>query len=255
MNKLERHQKIIHYLQSKEEIEISEICEMFHVVPMTARRDLKELEAKGKLIRTHGGAKCLTTFANDTVLPFIHRTAIHTDEKKAIADAALAFVHNGQRIFLASGTTVHAFAQNLKNIGHLKIVTDAINIAYDLSSFPNISLICIGGEIRQKSLTATGKMAETHLNSFQLDSAFIGINGIDENGNIYLSSMAESSIVQNLCERVPNLYFLTDSSKIGKKDFIYIGTLQKGYTLITNKNAPEICIAQYQKRGAHVILA
>ena len=49
MNKTERHQEILNLLISKERIEINELCEMFHIVPMTARRDLKELEEQGYL--------------------------------------------------------------------------------------------------------------------------------------------------------------------------------------------------------------
>ena len=49
MNKTERHQEILNLLISKERIEINELCEMFHIVPMTARRDLKELEEAAKV--------------------------------------------------------------------------------------------------------------------------------------------------------------------------------------------------------------
>ena len=53
MKKDIRQQKILDYLSHFERISISEICEIFDIVPMTARRDLKELENDHKLIRTH----------------------------------------------------------------------------------------------------------------------------------------------------------------------------------------------------------
>ena len=61
------------------------------------------------------------------------------------------------------------FATMLKDSGTLNIVTDAVNISYELSSYPNIHLISLGGEIRHNSLTTTGQIAESNLNSFQLD--------------------------------------------------------------------------------------
>ena len=59
MKKDIRQQKILDYLSHFERISISEICEIFDIVPMTARRDLKELENDHKLIRTHGFQPCI----------------------------------------------------------------------------------------------------------------------------------------------------------------------------------------------------
>ena len=203
MNKATRQQEILNLLISKERIEITELCDRFHIVPMTARRDLKELEEQGKLIRTHGGA-ALPPEKEDVNLPFFQRTKINTAQKLAIAAKARTFLKAGQHIFLASGTTVHAFAQSLNDTLPLTVITDAVNIAYELSTFPNIQLLSVGGELRPNSLTLTGKMAEENLSNFQMEAAFIGINGIDRDGNIYVSSIVESSILNVLFDRVPD---------------------------------------------------
>ena len=254
MNKTERHQEILNLLISKERIEINELFEMFHIVPMTARRDLKELEEQGKLIRTHGGA-ALPPEKEDVNLPFFQRTKINSAQKLAIAAKACSFLKAGQHIFLASGTTVHAFAQSLKESIPLTVITDAVNISYELSAFSNIHLLSVGGELRPNSLTLTGKIAEENLSHFQMDAAFIGINGIDRDGNIYVSSIVESSILNVLFDRVPDIYILADASKLDQKDFVHVGTLDSRHTLITTKEIPEICLETYQSLGAQVILA
>ncbi|MDY2727191.1 MAG: DeoR/GlpR family DNA-binding transcription regulator [Anaerostipes faecalis] len=253
MKKTIRQEKILDYLSQSGRVSISELCTMFGIVPMTARRDLKELEDAHKLIRTHGGAALPSLTINDTLLPFHQRMTQNVYEKEMIAKAALPFVHNKQHIFLASGTTVHIFARMLRDCGNLNIVTDAVNISYELSCFPNIHLISLGGEIRHNSLTTTGPVAESNLNSFQLDCAFIGVNAIDEEGNVFLSSMAEASIVRLLCRMVPEIYFLADKTKIMKKDFIYICPLGVGRNLITNSTIPKSCIKTYEALGANVI--
>lgn len=254
MNKATRQQEILNLLISKERIEINELCEMFHIVPMTARRDLKELEEQGKLIRTHGGA-ALPPEKEDVNLPFFQRTKINSAQKLAIAAKACSFLKAGQHIFLASGTTVHAFAQSLKESIPLTVITDAVNISYELSAFSNIHLLSVGGELRPNSLTLTGKIAEENLSHFQMDAAFIGINGIDRDGNIYVSSIVESSILNVLFDRVPDIYILADASKLDQKDFVHVGTLDSRHTLITTKEIPEICLETYQSLGAQVILA
>ena len=254
MNKTERHQKILNLLISKERIEINELCEMFHIVPMTARRDLKELEEQGKLIRTHGGA-ALPPEKEDVNLPFFQRTKINSAQKLAIAAKARSFLKAGQHIFLASGTTVHAFAQSLKESIPLTVITDAVNISYELSAFSNIHLLSVGGELRPNSLTLTGKIAEENLSHFQMDAAFIGINGIDRDGNIYVSSIVESSILNVLFDRVPDIYILADASKLGQKDFVHVGALDSRHTLITTNEIPKDCLDTYQALGAEIILA
>lgn len=253
MKKDIRQQKILDYLSHFERISISEICEIFDIVPMTARRDLKELENDHKLIRTHGGATLPSLSIHDTTLPFHQRMTQNIELKESIARAALPYIQNRHHIFLASGTTVHMFATMLKDSGTLNIVTDAVNISYELSSYPNIHLISLGGEIRHTSLTTTGQIAESNLNSFQLDCAFIGVNAVDEEGNIFLGSMAEASIVRLLCHMVPEIYFLADETKLMKKDFIYICQLGKGRNLITNPSISEKCIHTYEQLGACVI--
>lgn len=254
MNKATRQQEILNLLISKERIEITELCDRFHIVPMTARRDLKELEEQGKLIRTHGGA-ALPPEKEDVNLPFFQRTKINSAQKLAIAAKARSFLKAGQHIFLASGTTVHAFAQSLKESIPLTVITDAVNISYELSAFSNIHLLSVGGELRPNSLTLTGKIAEENLSHFQMDAAFIGINGIDRDGNIYVSSIVESSILNVLFDRVPDIYILADASKLDQKDFVHVGTLDSRHTLITTKEIPEICLETYQSLGAQVILA
>lgn len=254
MNKTERHQEILNLLISKERIEINELCEMFHIVPMTARRDLKELEEQGKLIRTHGGA-ALPPEKEDVNLPFFQRTKINSAQKLAIAAKACSFLKAGQHIFLASGTTVHAFAQSLKESIPLTVITDAVNISYELSAFSNIHLLSVGGELRPNSLTLTGKIAEENLSHFQMDAAFIGINGIDRDGNIYVSSIVESSILNVLFDRVPDIYILADASKLDQKDFVHVGTLDSRHTLITTNEIPKGCLDTYQDLGTEIILA
>ena len=254
MNKATRQQEILNLLISKERIEITELCDRFHIVPMTARRDLKELEEQGKLIRTHGGA-ALPPEKEDVNLPFFQRTKINTAQKLAIAAKARTFLKAGQHIFLASGTTVHAFAQSLNDTLPLTVITDAVNIAYELSTFPNIQLLSVGGELRPNSLTLTGKMAEENLSNFQMEAAFIGINGIDRDGNIYVSSIVESSSLNVLFDRVPDIYILADASKLGQKDFVHVGALDSRHTLITTNEIPKDCLDTYQALGAEIILA
>ena len=56
MKSRERQEQIIAYLLSKGNLRLVELRERFQVSEGTIRNDLRDLEAGGKLIRTHGGA-------------------------------------------------------------------------------------------------------------------------------------------------------------------------------------------------------
>lgn len=86
MKKDIRQQKILDYLSHFERISISEICEIFDIVPMTARRDLKELENDHKLIRTHGGATLPSLSIHDTTLPFHQRMTQNIELKELLQE-------------------------------------------------------------------------------------------------------------------------------------------------------------------------
>ena len=130
----ERQKKILSIIEEKELVKIDELQKIFDGVSVsTLRRDLKELENDHKLIRTHGGATLPSLSIHDTTLPFHQRMTQNIELKESIARAALPYIQNRHHIFLASGTTVHMFATMLKDSGTLNIVTEAVNISYELS--------------------------------------------------------------------------------------------------------------------------
>ena len=52
----ERHQHILNKLQKEGQVNVLDLCNEMKVSSVTTRKDLKLLEDKGLLFRTHGGA-------------------------------------------------------------------------------------------------------------------------------------------------------------------------------------------------------
>ena len=116
----------------KGELHVQTICRSFHIVAMTARRDLMELEQMGALIRTHGGAIAKEKKTFDAQTPFAKRRKLHTEKKRQLAHIARGLLKEHDRIFLASGSTMDMFASALLHYLPLTVVTDAVNVAYEL---------------------------------------------------------------------------------------------------------------------------
>ena len=253
-----RQEEILALLNEQQTVLVQDLCEHFQVTPITIRRDLSELEAAGKLVRTHGGALPVqaqplleTPFSGS---PDAYRYTLHIKEKNLIAQTALKQIQTGQKLFLSSGSTVFALSGLLHTIPKLTVVTDAIPLAYKLSFQSNINLVIIVGELMGHTLSTTGVMAENMIIHFKFDAAFISLTALDKDGQMYLNNIAEFGIMQSLFSVVDKVYILVDSSKIGHDDFIRVGKLIPNYTIITDAISDEY-LQIYQNMDIDVIVA
>src|SRR3954465_8290479 len=97
-----RRRALEEHLKSAGSVSGAEIEERFSVSPMTARRDLTELERRGVVRRTHGGAVVAEVSAQED--SFARRLNFAVDEKRRLADAAVATLSDHESVFLDSST-------------------------------------------------------------------------------------------------------------------------------------------------------
>ena len=103
-----RTERILRELRQAGSISVEQLCELLSVSVATVRRDLQELEDKGLLRRTHGGAVSIEPLFYE---PFRHDSSFqeqierHAEEKRRIALAAADMVQDGETIALTAGTT------------------------------------------------------------------------------------------------------------------------------------------------------
>lgn len=254
MHKKERQSQIEKLIQEKGSIQTLTLCRLYNITEMTVRRDFDELQKRKVLIRTHGGAIAMEKKTYDAQTPLLERLKTATKEKEDIALCARSHIVPGEAIFLGSGSTIDVFASSLLEYTRLTILTDALNIANKLYTDVNLHIIVLGGELRSKSFTLTGRMSEQNLRQFRIKHAFISVNGIDEEGTLYVSSIVESGLLEILFQQVDELFVLADSSKLNKKDLVKI-TATKSFTLITSKEVNSSIVEHYRSNGIHVIQA
>lgn len=251
MKKQERQAKILAILKEKGEIHTSTLCREFDIVEMTIRRDFMEMERRKEIIRTHGGAIAVEKKVADVDTPLTKRLTLYTKEKEQIAGYAKTLLKQNDHIFLASGSTIQILAKSLLHYIPLVIVSDAINIATTLYEDPRLSIYMLGGELKSNAFTLTGAIAENNLRQFRLDKAFISVNGMDEEGQLYTSSVVESKLLELLFHQVNEVYVLLDASKFYKKDFVAIHT-DAPYTIISDAHPNASLLEQLNKR--HITL-
>src|SRR5688572_3158982 len=99
----ERHQHILDKLKKEASINVLELCSQLNVSSVTIRKDLKLLENKNLLYRTHGGATLTNPYTSDRHVS--EKEKIHSKEKMEIGQAGASLVQPDDCIIIASGTT------------------------------------------------------------------------------------------------------------------------------------------------------
>jgi len=252
MNLTERHQHILTKLKEKGSVQVLDLCTELEVSPVTIRKDLKMLEDKQLLLRTHGGGTLVNPYTTDR--PVTEKAKIRSGEKSDIGTAAARLIEANDCVLIASGTTVLSLAHNIQPIGHLTVVTAALNVAMELVQHPGIEVIQLPGIIRKTSSSVTGNFAEEMLSHFSFSKLFLGVDGIDLEFGLTTTNMMEAQLNKKMIAASQKTIVLADSSKFGKRGFGRICGLEDIEHIITDSNISEHLVDTLKGLGIEVTI-
>ena len=246
----ERHEHILKKINTSGKVEVPELSEQLNVSEVTIRKDLRILEDKGLLFRTHGGATKTNPYTSDK--PVQVKQFVHTDEKNSIAKEACKLIGDTDSIILASGTSILAMARSLNPPHHLNVITSAINVSMELARHEQIEVMQLGGQLRHSSTSVVGPYAESFLDNITCGMYFLGVDGIDLDFGLTTTNLSEASLNQKCIDVAQVTVVLADSSKFGKRGFGRICNLDQVQHIITDSGiAPEI-VQELENRGVKV---
>lgn len=222
------------------------------VSEVTIRKDLKLLESKKMLYRNHGSASSLSSIISDRHIDI--KEKLFTEEKTRIAQAANKLLEPNDKIMIASGTTLLAFANEISPDQHITVITSSVKVSLSLCYNPYIEIIQLGGMMRKNSVSVIGHYAENILESLTCNKLFLGVDGLDLDYGLTTSDMSEARINQQMIDASQKIVIMTDSSKFGKKGFCKICDFDKIHQIITDTNAPAHFVQTLRERGIEVTL-
>lgn len=251
----ERKQAIAERLARENRVYVSDLSREFDVSEVTIRKDLKELEERGVLRRTHGGAANLDKGSVEP--PLDELVQIHMEEKRSIARTAYRFVSDGDSLLLdASSTTrelVHLLREGEKK--DLTVITTAIQVAQELSPCEHIQVIQIGGLVRRSLVTVMGPMATEALRNLHADKAFIGVNGVDAQVGLTTQNMLECEIKRHIIEASTQSFVLADASKMRCVALGVICPVSRVDYILTDPGVSPTYVSALEDSGADVVVA
>jgi DeoR/GlpR family transcriptional regulator of sugar metabolism len=172
----QRRLKILELLQEDGSARVSYLSKTFDVSEPTIRQDLEKLEVEGYIMREHGGAFLKSIPQQVGSMSLQHQE--NMDKKVRIGKKASEFIHDWDAIIIDSGSTTTEVAKNLSEKQHLKIITNALNIALIVGSYPSFELMVTGGEFKAPTLSLTGEKAANFFHQLHVNKLFLATAGI-----------------------------------------------------------------------------
>lgn len=233
----QRRENLINKLKEKSIYTIDNLTQELKVSRITIQRDLNILVQRGLVSKVHGGVKLKTKSGESFETRFNIRLKNNYDKKLEIAYKTLEFVIDGNTIFLDSSSTVFIFAQELfkKNFLDLNIITISPAIICEALQYPNLRIICTGGQLKHSFNMFYGAWVIEFLEKINIDSAFISVAGLSADGEFSSSDIELANILSVVSSRSNEINILADSSKFSKVGMLNINTKTKHQRIITDK--------------------
>ena len=248
----ERRRQILEILSRDGRVLVVDLAKQFRTSQVTIRKDLDALQARGRVHRSHGGALPArgSTLEDPTLR---EKEKLHRKEKLQIASAAIRMVREGQVVVLDSGTTTTAIARALRKFENLTIITNAVNIAAELSG-SSLEVILTGGTLRKNSFSLVGPLAEETLRRLNADILFLGVDGFDVQHGLTTPNLLEAKVNRVMMDVARVVVAVCDSSKFGRRTLSSIAPPSGVQHLITDTGIPKPDLAALKKAGIQVTL-
>ncbi len=248
----ERRQHILSIALSEGRVRVRDLSKALGISQITIRKDLDHLQAKGLLQRSHGGA--LPAQPGALFDPSLQeKEKSHHSEKERIGAAAAEIVTEGQCVMLDSGTTTTAVARALKRFSHLTVITNAVNIAAELTA-TNFEVILTGGILRKNSFSLVGPLAEDMLGEMHADILFLGVDGFDLEIGLTTPNLLESRVNRAMVNGATKVVAVCDSTKFDRRSLSRIVPASAIHHVITDVSLPKSVHEALQNLNIEVTL-
>lgn len=261
MTRHERLNALLEYLARDGQLDVHTVARELDVSTATIRRDLDHLAQQQMLTRTRGGAVSGSVSYD---LPLRYKTARSASSKQRIGAAAAELTTIGTTVGLNGGTTTTEVARALstrvdlrgsENEPGVTVVTNALNIANELTIRSHVKIVVTGGVARAQSFELIGPLAANILGELTLDLVFLGADGFDVTAGATAGNEAEASTNALMASRAKRVIVVADASKLGKRAFARICDIGSVSMLITDSDATDDMIAPFQEAGLEVVRA
>lgn len=229
----QRQARLLEHLRSELFVDVQVLKDQFGVSIATIRRDLSELENRGLLKRTHGGATVINQVTRDYVTSV--REISNAAEKRAIARAAAELVVEGDAVMIDSGTTSLQVAHELAGNPSLTFITNGSDVLSALVAGGARKLHFVGGEYVDINHSFGGPMAAEMVRRFNVDKVILSVSSVDlRRGLLCTLSPQVGYVQQAMIEVAQSVIVVADNSKFGRTALSVIAPIDNVDYIVTD---------------------
>ncbi|HKU25630.1 MAG TPA: DeoR/GlpR family DNA-binding transcription regulator [Candidatus Sulfotelmatobacter sp.] len=247
---------ILRELRHHGNISLQDLVKGLHTSPASVRRDLAKLEMKGLVRRTPGGATLIEPLLYE---PFRYDSLFQNREQHRVADkrriglAAAELIQENETVGFTAGTTTTHVARSLRNRHNIRVITNAVNIAMELSNCEGLRTFVTGGFVQWAgSFSLVGHAAIAFLSDIYMDKVFVSVCGVDSGRGVTVIESEEALTFRAMIHQAKKVIVVTDSSKLGAVTPALVCPISDIHMLITDSRASDKTVALFTERGIEV---
>lgn len=246
-----RREHLLEVLRAEGSASVTDLAGRLRVSVETLRRDVRFLEERGYVLRSYGivRARQSATFESPSAQRSQHLFA----EKERIAAAAAARCGDARTVFVDEGFLPSLVAARLPAEAGRVVVTTSLSTAHDVAARRELTVIAVGGRVRPITDGVVDYWALAALDQMSFDLAFIGANGVDEEGYLTTPDASVAAVKAKAIERAKECIFIGDHTKFGTSTFARFGHLRGMSLAITDRGLPDSRARIYALYGPDVV--
>lgn len=252
-----QEEAILEILQNNTYATVAELSELLKVSSSTIRLRLKELEKRGLILRTHGGALKNEPATSDTMKDYYNNISNY-EEKVSIARAAVETLEDNDIIAIGSGSTTLVFARLLRDCAkpaNLTVMTNSLYVAIELIARPNTEVRLSGGVISPLTVSCVGSQSEAYFSKAYFSKSYLGVDSVHPDFGFtqtYIGSLMDQALLKR-----PSLrYMLVDHTKLFKGPFPeHICSLKEVHAMIIDSGADPQMIEALRRAGLKITVS
>lgn len=230
LSKTDRQARIVAELRATPSLRVNELGGLLGVSTETVRRDLAELDERGLINRTYGGAMRPVAFEP----ALAEREALMVAERERIATAAVKLVEPNDILMIGGGATTLHFARRVAaERNHVTVITHAFSIAMALATNPTHKVLMLPGQYDGREGLIHGPDTIDALQRFRASTAFLGASGLTAEGPND-AGVGPGLIYGIMMRRSAQTVILADHSKFDRPSLAVYGPWSATTTLVSD---------------------
>lgn len=234
----DRQTKILEIVGRSGAASVESLAQAFEVSVETIRRDLSDLASTGALHKVRGGARRIKLATEGS---FEERRFEQAEAKAAMARTLASLVEPGDTIFIDTGTTTLACAEELARHESLTVITNSFFIAQRLGGRHRVYVL--GGTWSAGNAETVGPLAVEQIGRFQADHAVLGVAAIDSGSGAMDADFDEAQVARAMIDRARHVIVLAHGEKLGRQAAFRVCRLDEIDVLVSDRE-PDAPLAE-----------